>query len=373
MSSRIDIELTSVRDDGSWTWRAAGARQPRGLIGPDVLYEGAKVGDVVRAEADFEIDGITVRSVMAPKQKRQEPERLQLLDRKHDAPAGVTTSLVGKSDRRNRREQDGFAKPERGPRRRPSDAKGQATDLDRGRPVGRERPRPGDADRGETDQKRRTRRQEPAASGRGTSESEARARPKRLSPGTAHRSALMANLSPEQVPVAEQLMKGGLPAVRQAVAEQNQKARAGQAPSVNADALLAMADVLLPRVRAASWRDRAEAAAKMIDDLTLRDLRSVVVGSDAAARDDQSRALASTLREAFEGRVAKLRQDWTDSIEKALEEGRVDRALELAGRSPEPTARISADMAAKLRDAAGAALSEDTPPQRWLKLLEAVA
>ena len=31
VSRRIEIELTSARDDGSWTWRAAGAREPRGV------------------------------------------------------------------------------------------------------------------------------------------------------------------------------------------------------------------------------------------------------------------------------------------------------------------------------------------------------
>ena len=32
MSVRIEIELTSSAPDGSWTWRAAGAREPRGVL-----------------------------------------------------------------------------------------------------------------------------------------------------------------------------------------------------------------------------------------------------------------------------------------------------------------------------------------------------
>ena len=32
MSSRIEVELTSQREDGTWTWRAAGARQPKGVV-----------------------------------------------------------------------------------------------------------------------------------------------------------------------------------------------------------------------------------------------------------------------------------------------------------------------------------------------------
>src|SRR5436305_14112119 len=73
MSRRIDIELTSVREDGTWTWRAAGAKQPRGVVDSSLLYEGARAGDVVRAEADFEIEGITIISVVPPKEKRLSP------------------------------------------------------------------------------------------------------------------------------------------------------------------------------------------------------------------------------------------------------------------------------------------------------------
>src|SRR3989442_13075714 len=70
MSRRIDIELTSVREDGTWTWRAAGAKQPRGVVDSSLLYEGARAGDGVRAEADFEIEGITIISVGPPQERR---------------------------------------------------------------------------------------------------------------------------------------------------------------------------------------------------------------------------------------------------------------------------------------------------------------
>ncbi|HEX4865511.1 MAG TPA: hypothetical protein VFV02_15690, partial [Acidimicrobiales bacterium] len=63
MARRIDIELTSTRPDGTWTWRAAGAKEPKGVLEGALLYEGAKAGDVARAEAEFEIEGITIISV----------------------------------------------------------------------------------------------------------------------------------------------------------------------------------------------------------------------------------------------------------------------------------------------------------------------
>src|SRR5687767_10650924 len=124
MARRIDIELTSAREDGTWTWRAAGAKQPKGTLDGKVLYEGAAVGDVVRAEAEFEIDGIFVIAVVPPKEKkRAEPQRLEVIGppREHQ---GVTTSLAPKRERPPRRkrpsDRDGDKRPSRearGPRR----------------------------------------------------------------------------------------------------------------------------------------------------------------------------------------------------------------------------------------------------------------
>src|SRR5437667_5167835 len=131
MSRRIDIELTSVREDGTWTWRAAGAKQPRGVVESALLYEGARTGDVVRAEADFEIEGITIISVVPPKEKRSEAERLEIIGPQRETP-GVTSSLVPK------RERDG---DRRGPRRGDRGERGERGDRGArpGRPP-RERP-----------------------------------------------------------------------------------------------------------------------------------------------------------------------------------------------------------------------------------------
>src|SRR3954468_24564360 len=105
MSRRIDIEVTSSRDDGTWTWRAAGAKQPKGTLDADLLYPGAKTGDVVRAEAEFEIDGITITTILPPKEKRSEPERLEIIGppREHTP---VTSTLVPKSERPRDRDRD---------------------------------------------------------------------------------------------------------------------------------------------------------------------------------------------------------------------------------------------------------------------------
>src|SRR5579863_665006 len=135
MPRRIDIELTSARPDGSWTWRVSGARQPKGVLDGSLLPAGAKVGDVLRAEAESELDGTTILSVAQPPGKRPDPERLELLT---DARPfeGVTTSLVPKSTRPRRDHDDRGPRRDRGERgpRGDREARGPRTDRPEGRP-----------------------------------------------------------------------------------------------------------------------------------------------------------------------------------------------------------------------------------------------
>ena len=75
MSRRIEIELTSALPDGSWTWRAAGARKPNGLVAASMLPAGSAVGDVLKVEIEQMLDGIEVQSVMKPKEKSSNSNR----------------------------------------------------------------------------------------------------------------------------------------------------------------------------------------------------------------------------------------------------------------------------------------------------------
>ena len=187
-----------------------------------------------------------------------------------------------------------------------------------------------------------------------------------------HRDAALDALAPEQRAIAEQVLRGGLASVRQALDEQNVQARAGGGPEVPADAILRLAEELLPALRAAEWRDRAEAAVDSVDEISLRDLRAVVAGADGAGRDEESRALAARLREGLDRRGAAERQAWVDEITTCLAEGRVVRALRVSGRAPEQGLRLPPEVASGLSKAAGEAMSADTAPDRWLALLEAV-
>lgn len=438
---RIDIELTSSRPDGTWTWRAAGARQPKGVLAASVLHEGAKVGDVVKAEADFDLDGINVTSVTAPKTKTRKaaPEVLPLLG------SGKEEALVTHSplkpereggDRGRRGDRDRFGGggfggdrfgsgrpgpggpggraggpgatrpratpgPGTGPgdgARREGARAGGPGQRERARPDRPERPRgerpggdrpggdrparePGSRDRRASSDRPRSEsgrppregsRERPARAQPGAAPTRSRPPAKRIHAGRAHRDAVLAALPPEQRAIADQLMRGGLAAVRQAVEEQNNQAREAGGPEIPSAAILALAEELLPSLRAAEWRDRAEAAAAIVDEIGLRDLRTVVAGSDAAGRDEQSRALANTLKEGLERRSAAERQTWMDEIATCLSEGRVVRALRVSSRAPEQGLRLPPELSTGLSAAVADAMSPETAPDRWLALLEAV-
>ena len=185
MSRRIEIELTSQRPDGSWTWRAAGAREPKGELAGDLIAFSASVGDELTVEAEFHMDGIEIIEAFEPKTKRPLPETLEILGSGRDQPL-VTTQLVAN---RKGRDRDGGRGDRRGRQDRRS--RGERQNRDR-----RE-------SRGEDD----------------------RPKAKRLRPGRAHRQALIDGLSEEQKPVAEKMIRDGISSVEQALRDQRKKAR----------------------------------------------------------------------------------------------------------------------------------------------------
>jgi hypothetical protein len=347
MSRRIDIELTSSREDGSWTWRAAGAREPKGTVDGAILPDGAAVGQVLRAEIEGYLDGLSVVAVLPPRAPRPEPERLEIKpSRGGDQPLVTSTLAARRSGERGRR----------GDRR----DRREGADSGPGR-----RERRGGHDRQEA---RRGRPSAPAPP-----PVEEKPKPKRLRPGKAHRSALLEAVPAEQRPIAEQLLAGGIPSVRQAIDKQNEQLRSEGKPEVKADALLRVAEDLRPRAQAALWRDRAEAAAAVVDELDLRDLRSVVNAAGDAGRDEEARALAAQLREALANRVEKEHASWLAELAETVQAGRVVRALRLSSRPPKAGAPIPGDVATQLAEATAASLTDETGPDRWATVLDALA
>jgi len=340
-----------------------------------LLSGDAKVGDVLRVEAEFEIDGISIIAVIPSKPARKEPERLQLVpaDRPFDP---VVTRLAERRsregrDRRPRRDGEGGDRARDRDRRGPRPDRPERTRTAEGgdragdRPGGERRPRR----EGEGGERRPRRAPQPAAK----APLPPKPKPKRLRPGRAHRQEVLASLPEEQRPVAEQVLRGGIPAVRAAVEEQNSKLRAEGKPEIRPDALLALAEELLPRLRVAEWLDRAEAALADRDEVDLRDLRSVVSAAADVARDETTRDLAARLREALNERVDKEHADWLQEVAAALDEGRAVRALRLSSRPPKAGSRFPADLAGRLAEAASASLTPEASGERWVAVLDALS
>jgi hypothetical protein len=367
MSRRIEIELTSSRPDGSWTWRAAGAKLPKGDLDGSLLFEGAKAGDIVRADADFMVDGIVILSVLAPKGARKEPERIEVVGtpRKDDDQL-VTTTLAPKQkredrgDRRPRRDGDGPRPRRDGDARPPRD--GDA------RPPRERKPRPEGEAAGAD---RRERKPRPPRAERPAPEPKPKA--KRLRAERTHRDAVLAGLPEEQKPIAEQLLRGGIPAVRTAVEKQNEANLAEGRPEISPAPLLALAEQLMPALRAAEWRDKAEAALAGAAEIDLRDLRSVVVGADDAARDEETRELATVLKTALSERVEAEHTAWIEEVRETLSAGRTVRALRVSSRPPKAGAPFPAELGSALATAAAASLTAETAPDRYATVLDALA
>ena len=387
---RMRIELTSTRDDGAWTWRAAGAREPRGSIDRALLPEGATVGDVLRVEVDQFMDGIEVTSVLHDQEERTTPETLEIIGSGRSEPL-VTTKLAGgrgrrdgdrsggrrDGDRRGQRDGDGRAKRD-GAGRPDGDRRGQRDGDGRAKRGGAGRP---DGDRrGQRDG--RTDGEERGASSRGgqtgrrprkAPTADAKPRARRLRPRRTHRKAAIADLPEDQRPLAQILARDGIPGVRAALEVQNQAAEEAGQPGIPADLLLKLAERIHPAIRTADWQDRADAALAGIEEVDLRDLRSVVVAAESAFKTDENRALADRLREALTARVDREHQAWLAEVTTALADDRVVRALRLSSRPPKAGAPLPGPILDRLAAMADASLTSDTGQDRWSTVLDAVA
>jgi hypothetical protein len=350
MSRRIEIELTSKREDGTWTWRAAGAQQPKGVVEDSVVPAGSQVKDVVRAEVESDLDGTRVLSIAAPKQKAERSGMLQLLP--SEKPFEPVTQQLRKKGGR-----DGDKR--RGPRREGGEGRprGERRDGDKRREGGE----------GRSERPRRPFFETPP-------ELPQRPKPKRIKPKRVNVDAVLAELPEAQRAIAEKVLNGGVPAVRAAIEEQNKKAVAEGREKVPAEGLLQIAENLLPRLRVAEWRDRALSAETIIEDVDVRDLRSIVVTADQlVAIDEPTRALVAKMKQALVVRQETEIRNWLEDIEAATKVGRVVRALRLSSQPPKAGVPFPAGLATQLVDATVLGLTVDAPAERWITLLEAAA
>ena len=334
------------------------------------------MGSVLRADVEVGLDGIEILT-LSPAKPARSPEktegRIEVRGTPKRAP-DVSVVLAPGSRRRD----DDERRDRRGGRRGGPDAdRGDRTD--RGARGDRsDRPSRDRAERAE----RGDRSERPRGGGGprrpgGRRPGDAEGRPSRgerptMPTSTVHRNAMLAGLRPEQIPVAEQLLRGGLQAVRQAIDAQNAAAKASGKPPASSEALLAMAEELLPGVRLADWKDRASVAQNAGKDYRLRELRAVVAASRTLNLDEEGRALAKGLQESLDQRTTALREEWLARITNALDDGRVLQAVEASIRPPEPGTRCPAELAVRLATAAGEAMTADLAPEEWMRLLDAV-
>jgi len=372
MGHRIEVELTSQSDETTWTWRAAGAKLPRGTVDAGLVPVGTTVGTVLRAEVETTLDGTTVTALLAPKGKAapKPVDRIEVIGTPQKGP-DVNVVLAGKGKRRrdDGGDRDGSRRPSsRGPRGegRGREGAGAGTGGPRGDGRGREGAGAGAGAGG-------ARRSGPARPGGREGGRERTERgDRRPQTSTVFRNAALADLRPEQLAVAEQLIKGGVPSVRQAIQEQNARARAEGRPEVTEAPLMAMAEELRPIIGLATWKDRASVARNTGKDTPLRELRSIVASASTVTLDEEGSEMLASLRTSLNERVTALRERWVERITTSLDDGRVLDAVRASVRAPEPSARLSAELAVRLADAAGQAMAKDTAPADWKALLESV-
>lgn len=364
MSRRIEIELTSKRPDGTWTWRAAGAREPKGVVEADVVPNGALVNETLRAEIETDLDGSRVLTMTSLKAKVARVGMLDLIpsEKKFEPVTSVLQKKSGRSDGPRRDRADGAPDRDRPSRPRTDKPTSDRTRSDKPRS---DKPR---SDKPVSDRPRRPRFETPE-------EIPQRPKARRIHAGRINVDIVLGTLPEAHRAVAERVLQGGVPAVRAAVAQQNADAVAAGRDVVPADGLVAIAEQLLPRLRVAEWLDRAQAAEKIMSDIDLRDLRALIVAGDdpAIARDQSTRTLAAAIKLSLARRQEEEIKNWLEDIAMALKVGRVVRALNASSLPPKAGHPFPAELGNQLAAAASSSLTVDLPVDRWIIVLEAAA
>ena len=416
MSRRIEIEITSLNGDVA-TWRAAGAKLPKGVLQASLVPGGALIGHVYRADIEQYMEGIEVLSVMAPKTASPlDPrnERLEIITEVHKGPDVVVTyAPKGRGARREGERHEGprrettkrptttrepregartpSDRPARGPRSEdksgaPSEhqARGPRRETTK-RPTTTREPREGartpsdrpargprSEDKSGAPSEHQARGPRPERSAR-TSRPERPRGPQQPQLTTIHRNTLLATLSPEQLPVAEQLLRGGMPAVRAAVELQNKNASAQGRPTIDATTIERIAEELIKRTNLALWKDRAGGAIAAGRELRLRDLRAVVTSAKTVSLDDDARVQLKELQGSLTARVDHLRTQWNEKLETAITSKNVKEALGLVARPPDVSTRVSADAAVRVVALISEALNAEQDPLQWREIVELTA
>ena len=362
MSRRIEIELTSNKGDGTWTWRAAGAREPRGLISADMIPKGAGISSVFTAEVQSDMDGIAVLAVIETEDTRTAPETIEVLGTGKRS-SGV--NFKGGGRRKGKSRGDGFG------------SRGFGGDG-----FGRDQSR----------QKQQGGRRKGRSGGTGQD------RPARLRPARVHRKKWLASVPPEHAALAEQIASGrgianekseasekgnaserGGAAEKGGPKETDRASENGSAPEngiASQKGSISDKDVaakLLSEYRMAEWRDRADLVLSNFEKIDLAEIRMLVADADACARTPETRSQAEEAKLKLAERTERQHGEWLADLATNLSEGRVLRALRMSGQPPKAGVPLPLDLVKWLTTAAADILTPEAQPDRWEITLQALA
>ena len=365
MAHRIEVELTSQTGDSTWTWRAAGAKQPRGTVDGSLVPEGSAVGIGAPGRGGDHPGRHHGDRPAGPEGQERAPAGRADRDPRHPAARARTStwcsppspSAAGTTDRTGR------GTGPAGPDRASSDRDGRGDGDKRGRGDG--------ARRGAQRCRWARRARRPTAAPDGG--------PARPGPAAASRADGTTPAGwPRRPPTAtppwppsspsssrwpSSSSGAASPPVRQAIEEQNARARADE-PARGHPRPAAGHGRAAPPGRqpghlegpglGGPGRGQGRPPARAPVD------RGLVVDGHAR-RGGQRDGRGPAHRRSTE-RVTALRERWVERITAALDEGRVVDAVRASIRPPEPAARLSAELAVRLADAAGQAMSAETTP-----------
>ena len=347
MSRRISIELTSNKGDGTWTWRAAGAREPRGLISDDMIPKGAGINSVFTAEVQSDMDGIAVLAVIETEDTRTAPETIEVLG---TGKRSTGVNFKGGGRGRGKGRGDGFGSGGFG----------------------------GDGDQ--------SRQKQQGGRRKGRSQGAGQDRPARLRPARVHRKKWLASVPPEHAALAEQIASGrGIPNERGEASEKVGGSENGRSPErdsapekdfASEKGNLADKDVsakLLSEYRMAEWQDRADLVLSNFEKIDLAEIRMLVADSDTCARTPETRSQAEVAKQKLAERTERQHGEWLADLATHLSEGRVLRALRVSGQPPKAGVPLPLDLVKWLTKAATDILTPEAQPDRWEITLQALA
>ena len=356
MSRRIEIELTSNKGDGTWTWRAAGAREPRGLISADMIPKGAGISSVFTAEVQSDMDGIAVLAVIETEDTRTAPETIEVLGTGKRS-SGV--NFKGGGRRRGKGRGDGFGSGGFG-----GDGFGQ----------------------GQPRQKQQGGRRKGGSRGAGQD------RPARLRPARVHRKKWLASVPAEHAVLAEQiasgrgianekggasekgnLYEGGSFEERDGASEQSNASENASASKKGSVSDKDVAAKLLSEYRMAEWQDRADLVLSNFEKIDLAEIRMLVADADVCARTPETRSQAEEARQKLAERTERQHGEWLADLATNLSEGRVLRALRMSGQPPKAGVPLPLDLVKWLTTATADILTPEAQPDRWEITLQALA